>query len=226
MENIYKEMYGISKKLNLSGNPRVRIMLRLINSLNFCNKNILDIGCNDGTLLSLIANRDNNFYGIEASNYGVDECIKKGIMVKQFFIDGQNTLPFKNNMFDLIIASEIMEHIYDTDFFLAEIRRLLKKGGFFLVSTPNIASLGRRLMLLLGINPIIETSPHEQDSSGHIRYFTFKTLADLLNKHGFRICIAVSDVINFSSSGKIKLPFVPKIFTSFGQSIIYFCKIQ
>src|SRR3989339_802639 len=116
-----------------------------------------------------------NFYGIEASDWGVRESRKGDIDVKQFFFDDKASLPYEDNFFDIVIAGEIIEHIFDTDLFLAEIRRVLKSGGKLLISTPNIASLGRRLLLFFGGNPIIELSPNEPDSSGHIRYFSFKT---------------------------------------------------
>lgn len=224
MQDIYKGMYGSDKKLDLSQNPRVKIMSGIIDRLQLKNKNILDIGCYDGTLLSLIKNRDNNFYGVEASDYGTKESTRKGIKVTQFLFDDKAKIPFEDNFFDIIIAGEIIEHIFDTDFFLSEIKRILKKTGFFLISTPNVASLGRRLMLFLGRNPIIEVSPNEADSSGHIRYFTFKTLQNLLEKHNFKIIAFKSDVINLSFDGKIKLLSIPRLLFGLGQSIIYLCK--
>ncbi len=217
-------MYETRKKLDLSQNIRVRIMLELIERLKLNGKNILDIGCFDGTLLSLIANKSNKLYGIDANDFAVKQARKKGIKVKQFFFDDITKIPFKKNSFDLIIAGELIEHIYDTDFFLEEIRRILKPYGYLLLSTPNIASLGRRLMLLLGISPIIEVSPNEVDSPGHIRYFTFKSLKWLLEKHGFKILIERSDVLNLTADGKLKSLQIPKITPTFGQSIICLCQ--
>jgi len=224
MKNIYSNLYNPIKRLNLADNPRINIMLRIVNNLDLKNKNILDIGCYDGTFLSLIENRKNNFYGIEASNYGVKMSSKKGINVKKFFFNDVDKIPFKNEFFDLIIAGEIVEHIYDTDFFLQEIYRLLKKDGFLLISTPNIASFGRRLMLFLGLNPIIEVSPNEQESSGHIRYFVKKNLFALFIKHRFEILSFESDIVNFNSDGTVKSGVLAKIFPTLGQSLIVLCK--
>lgn len=220
MKNIYKEMYKNSKRLDLANNSRIQIMLNIIDDLNLNDRNILDIGCYDGTFLSLIKNRNNRFYGIEASDYGAKESTDKGINVEQFFFDDNTRFPFGNNFFDLIVAGEIIEHIYDTDFFLEEIYRLLKPDGKLLISTPNIASFGRRLMLLFGINPILEISPNEKNSSGHIRYFTFNTFEYLLRKHNFKNSKKQSDVVNFSISGSMKSKLLAKFFPSFGQSII------
>jgi len=221
-KNIYKKIYSDEKNLgDLSGSIRVRKMLAIIDSLDLQNTNILDIGCYDGTFLSLIKNRDNNFFGLEASDWGVEQSRKKNIEVRQYFFDDINNLPHEDGFFDIVIAGEIIEHIYDTDFFLKEISRILKPKGKLLISTPNVASLGRRLLLLFGINPIVELSPNEPDSSGHIRYFTFKTLAQLLEKHNFKILSSQSDCLNFSKHGRIKSVFFVKIFPKFGTSMIY-----
>lgn len=217
-------MYELKGKPELLANPRIKVMTDIVNSLNLNKKNILDIGCFDGTFLSMITNRNNNFYGVDASDYAVKQSSKKGIQVKQFFFDDVTKIPFQDNFFDLIIAGEIIEHIYDTDFFLEEIRRLLKRNGFFLISTPNLASLGRRLLLFFGMSPIIEVSPNEIDSPGHIRYFTFKTQRKLLEKHGFKILIRRSDVLNLTSNGAIRSLLAPTIFPTIGQSVIYLCK--
>ncbi len=195
-------------------------MLAILDGMNLENKNILDIGCYDGTFLSLIRNRNNNFFGLETSDWGIEQCRKKDIDAKQFFFDDKTNLPFEDSFFDLVAAGEVIEHIFDTDFFLEEIRRVLKPDGKLLLSTPNIASLGRRLMLFFGINPIIELSPNEPDSSGHIRYFTFKTLKRLLEKHNFKVIVSKSDFVNFSKNGRIKSSLLANIFPSLGTSLI------
>jgi len=76
-------------------------------------------------------------------------------------------------------------------------------------------------MLLAGINPIIEISPNDPESSGHIRYFTFQTLEELLRKSGFRVSRSSSDCINFSRNGGIKSVFLARIFPKLGASVIF-----
>lgn len=217
-------MYEIKGRPNLFESPRIKVMLDIINGMDLKNKKILDIGCFDGTFLSLIKNSNNDFYGIDASEYAIKEAKKKDIRVKKFYFDDKTKLPYKDNFFDLVNAGEVIEHIYDTDFFLKEIKRILKKDGYLSLSTPNIASMGRRLMLLVGISPIIEVSPNEIDSPGHIRYFTFKTLKWLLEKHTFKILIERSDVLNLTSNGTVRSLLIPKIFPTIGQSVICLCK--
>ena len=85
---------------------------------------------------------------------------------------------------------------------LNEIRHVLKPGGCCVVTMPNLAAFGRRLLLLIGGNPHIEIS-FTGDAAGHIRYFIRGTLIELLNKHGFTVDVFQSDVVNFNASGAI-----------------------
>ena len=101
---------------------------------------------------------------------------------------------------------------------------LLKPQGFFVLNTPNLASLGRRLSLLFGLNPIIELSLNEKLSSGHIRYFIKKTLFDLLNKHKFEIIDFKADVVNFSLSGRWHSSLLAKLISTLGRSLIVKCQ--
>jgi 2-polyprenyl-3-methyl-5-hydroxy-6-metoxy-1,4-benzoquinol methylase len=220
-KNIYKKIYDNKKNLgNLAQNIRIQKMRAIVDNLHFENRNILDIGCYDGTFLGLIRNRQNNFLGLDASDWGIEQCRKKNVHAQQFFFDDSSPLPFENNFFDLVVAGEIIEHIYDTDLFLEEIKRILKPQGKILLSTPNIASFGRRLLLLFGKNPIIETTPNEPNSSGHIRYFTFESIGQLLKKHNFSVIKRDSDCINLSKSGIPKSAFLAKLFPTLGASII------
>lgn len=224
-KNIYKNLYSDEKKTgNLPESLRIKRMVKTIDRLNPHSRNILDIGCHDGTFLSLLKNRNNNFFGLDASDWAVAESRKKGIQVQQFYFDDETKLPFKDEFFDVIAAGEIIEHIYDTDFFLQEIRRVLKPKGKLLVSTPNIASLGRRLLLFFGISPLVELSPNEPTSVGHIRYFTFHTLKQLLEKHKFKIISSQSDCVNFLNSGKVRSALLAKVFPKLGASVIFFAE--
>jgi 2-polyprenyl-3-methyl-5-hydroxy-6-metoxy-1,4-benzoquinol methylase len=221
VKNIYEKLYSDEKNSgNLGESRRVKIMLAMADRLDLEEKNILDIGCHDGIFLSLVKNRRNNFFGLEASDWGVEKAQKKEIKATKFFWNDESKLPYQDNFFEVVVAGEIIEHIFDTDFFLAEIRRVLRPGGKLILSTPNIASLGRRLFLLLGRDPMIEVSPNEDGSVGHIRYFTRKKLAKLLRKNDFNILEEKSDCVNFSNDGKIKSSLLAKLFPGWGASVI------
>lgn len=195
-----------------NNSQRFKIMSDLVGK----NRHVLDLGCNTGNFLKLIQKNNKNIEGVEISQKIAKIGQKKGLKIK--IADLGKTFPYLKNTFDTITAGEIIEHIYDTDLFLKEIKRILKPNGYLILSTPNIATLGRRIMLLFGINPLIETSL--ENASGHIRYFTKKSLEQLLEKHNFKIIKFKSDTINFSNSGRFQSRFLAKLFPKLGARII------
>jgi 2-polyprenyl-3-methyl-5-hydroxy-6-metoxy-1,4-benzoquinol methylase len=200
------------------------LMKKIVRELKLTKSNILDIGCYNGSFLMTAQGYKNKLYGIDASRYAYEHRVSEEIIFNRQFITDSVLLPYRSSLFDLVIAGEIIEHMYDTDHLLMEIRRVLKSNGLLLMSTPNIASLGRRILLAFGKSPIIEISIHEKESVGHIRYFTFETVQKLLEKHNFSVIKKISDVINFEPSGRFTSRFFARLFPTLGASCIVLAK--
>lgn len=163
---------------------------------------ILDIASNDG-LLAIQYSKYGNVTANEINEEGVFLCKEKGLkcLNGDFFDISEDY----NGKFDVVIAGDIIEHIFDTDAFLEKVYLLLKKGGVLLLTTPNLASLGRRIMLLFGYNPFIEFStklPFEKYNVGHIRYYTKDNLKNQLKINNFRDINILGDRINFFGISK------------------------
>lgn len=180
--------------------------------------NILDIGCGDGSLLNKIAN--NNLYGIDISPEQLEIAKSRGIKAQNINIDKQN-LPYPDNYFDIIISSEVIEHVLVPDNLLKETYRVLKKDGIFILTTPNLASFGKRLLLLFNKNPFIEISPLEENAVGHLRYFIYPTLLNIIKKYHFRLKKFTSDVINFDGKGIVKSRFLAHLIPTLGRTLIF-----
>lgn len=90
-------------------------------------------------------------------------------------------IPVKGNSFDCIVAGEIIEHLYNTEFVLREINRVLKKDGILILSVPNICSLRNRIKVLFGGLPIYGAK------DVHIRDFNLSFIKELLIKSGFKV---------------------------------------
>jgi ubiquinone/menaquinone biosynthesis C-methylase UbiE len=85
-------------------------------------------------------------------------------------------LPFGDNVFDLVWASEVIEHVADTARWLSEVRRVLKPGGRVLITTP---SHGRLRLLLGGVES------YSDPLGDHFHLYTRRALQSLLREFGF-----------------------------------------
>jgi len=158
-------------------------------------KRILDLGCSRGMLLE----RFRRYEGVELVGVELDpddrrEAEARGIHVDEFqinvFEDGQITarLPYAESSFDVVLAAEIIEHIVDTQGFVAEIHRVLRPAGAVFFSTPNILWWKYRLDLLLGRYPDpLEHRLHYGVDFGHVRTFTPRLLRELVEDAGFEV---------------------------------------
>jgi methionine biosynthesis protein MetW len=147
---------------------------------------LLDVACGEGQFYDLLKNHRKNveYVGVDFSNKQVEIAKKKGYNAK--IQDVTKKWDFEDQTFDVIICSEIIEHIFDTDFFLKEVNRVLKINGTLILTTPNIASAGDRLRLLFGKRPsAIEFTARIKDS-GHIRAFVYEDIKKLFKFNGFR----------------------------------------
>ena len=97
-------------------------------------KVLLDIGCGDGVITAEYI--DKKIYGFDISSKRIARIRKrvKGI----FFVhDAEKKLKFKNNMFDIVVAVNIIEYIYNIENLIREIKRVLKSEGILIFSFPN-----------------------------------------------------------------------------------------
>lgn len=217
--NKFNDYYDVSPGYSPE---KARIILSWIGS----QKKVLDVGCFDGRDSYLIKRKGNDVYGVDRMKSALLKAEKKGIRV--FALDAEkDKWPFKKNFFDVILAGDIIEHFFDPDLFLENVKKFLKPDGRLILSTPNLASVGRRLMLLFGKNPYVEVSKHDKVHGFrvcyHLRYFVKDTLYSLLEYHGFIVEEFTSDGFNLGFTSSTKLA---KIFPSLCPRFIVLAKIK
>ncbi len=104
------------------------------------NKITADIGCADGYGTQFLADYSNKTTGVDYSNETVkiaNEKHKNKTNLK-FISSSVPPLPFEDNSLEVLTAFQFIEHIEDRLGFIKEVKRVLKPGGIFLCSTPNI----------------------------------------------------------------------------------------
>lgn len=117
-------------------------------------RSLLDVGCGTGAISMYLAGvlRAEKTYGIDVNPRWVEQARATGVDATVLDIESDN-LPFADGCFDAIFCGEVIEHLFDTDHLLAEIRRTLAAGGLCVLTTPNLAAWYNRVALLLGYQP-------------------------------------------------------------------------
>jgi len=148
--------HQISKKNLLKYNAfvhaRYTIIMDYVNSIidkHYKNREqnirILDMGCGDGVLLYLVSKKikktNIELHGIDLSDIAIKTAInkfeQKDVKNKFFFkAEGVYNTSFEHGMFDIIISSDVIEHLNEPDTFLKEVKRLIKPNGFLVIGTP------------------------------------------------------------------------------------------
>jgi len=134
---------------------------------------LLDIGFGAGTILKIAAELGWDVYGLEVSKPAVDQASREGFKV---FHGKLLDAGYTSDHFDVITASEILEHLDSPIDNLAEVRRILRPGGLFWATTPSCRSLSRRTM---GLNWTVASPPE------HVQLFSRKGVLMMLRESGF-----------------------------------------
>ena len=141
---------------------------------------ILDIGCGTGLNATLLSEMGHDVYGIDVSPVAIEQYRAKGLQGAVINVEA-GPIPLPPESFDLIYASEVIEHCVDTVSFLRNLATVLKPGGTLLLSTPNSAFWAYRLMGLFGL------AVGEYQHPGHVRFFSKRSLSASINNAGFEV---------------------------------------
>lgn len=195
---------------------REKESLRIISSLLKENGKFIDLGCGNGYFLQHLKKRGGNaeLRGLDYSKREVEEAKKKGFDVVQ--CNFEEGFPENGNAYDVVYAAEIIEHLFNPDIFLAESNRILRKGGYLLLTTPNLLAWFNRILAVGGIQPLflepstksklvgagpLKKMKADPTPVGHVRVFTLEALKDLLAMNGFRIVTVKGSIYDSALTG-------------------------
>jgi len=145
---------------------------------------VLDLGCGDGDLLSLLVSAKKvRAQGIEIDPAALRNCVAKGLNVFQEDIDGGLTV-FPDGSFDLVILNESMQVVKKPDFVLREALRVGKRA---IVAFPNFAHYSSRLQILFGKVPVTPSLPYEWYDTPNLHFLSTRDFVEYCGKRGFRV---------------------------------------
>ena len=168
---------------------------------------LLDLGCDNGefTIEASKIIGTNRIYGTDLIKERLKKTKEKGIYIIK--ADLNKKLPFNSDTFDVIISNQVIEHLINIDLFIEEIYRIIKPGGYAIISTENLASWHNIFALLLGQQAFSQTisskshigcslSPHFHEKTGewadnkeplHIKIFAYEGLKQIFGLYNFKI---------------------------------------
>jgi SAM-dependent methyltransferase len=161
--------------------PRIDKVRRIFSRFDPGRK-VLDVGCANGDILAPLA-RVHEIHGVDISEGLAAKAVKAGLRARVHDLE-TGPLPFADKTFDVVFSGENIEHFVDTDWMLSEVNRVLKPGGTFVLTFPNVRTvLSLGMLLLLDMPPMYSA----RYRSPHYRDFTLRIIKLALKNHGFAV---------------------------------------
>ena len=112
-----------------------------LNKIDYNGKKVLDVGCNTGILLIPLLEKGVDAIGVDISKSDIRKAQKKlqakGFSSSLVLIADAKKLPFKNDSFDIVLLSDILEHVSEPELVAKETCRVVKQNGNIYATVPN-----------------------------------------------------------------------------------------
>jgi ubiquinone/menaquinone biosynthesis C-methylase UbiE len=149
----------------------------------YIGKKVLDVGGGEGTFLDYISHKKKTVKDAVVAELS-DEAIKIGkkkhpkLEFKQGSIED---LSYPDETFDTVFAIEVVEHLLDVDRCLYQIHRVMKKGGYFCMTTTDF-NLPKKIIIAAFF-----WDKFFYPNNPHIRFYTKNSLQAICETHGFKL---------------------------------------
>jgi SAM-dependent methyltransferase len=141
---------------------------------------VLDLGAGDGAFAAELVAAGCEVVAVDVAAEALRRARSRvpGLDARRVAEDGP--LPLDEDAVDVVWAGEVLEHVADVVGLLAEVRRVLRWGGTLLVTTPYHGRVSLAALALRG-----RVDEHFDPRADHLRFFTARTLRDVLGEAGF-----------------------------------------
>lgn len=144
---------------------------------------LLDVGCGSGGITELLRDvRSARVVGVEPDPLRAAHARERGIEVHEGVLSP--SLAATLGTFDVVLYADVLEHLVDPLGELEKVAQLLAPNGVLIISVPNVAHWSVRVNLLRGR---FNYAPTGIMDATHLRWFTSKTLLELLKRAGFTL---------------------------------------
>lgn len=181
LERVYTEHHATKRGAGfvLLGDIRGTFLKEVVGK----EKRVLDIGCRDGALTQVFA-AGNEVVGVDIDSEALERAqVDFGIETKQIDLNGEWGI--EQHSFDVVVAAEVLEHLYYPSVVIGKAAQVLKPDGEFVGTIPNAFSFVNRLRYLLKQK---KGTPLEDPA--HINHFTVCEFESLLEQEFTEVKIA------------------------------------
>tara|TARA_Y100000992_G_scaffold284574_1_gene234806 strand:- start:176 stop:778 length:603 start_codon:yes stop_codon:yes gene_type:complete len=163
----------------------MKLEYKIITDIIEQNTRVLDVGCNDGTLIEYLKkNKNTDVRGLEISKEKVQTCIAKGLTV----IEGNaefDLKQFPENSFDYVVLGQTLQAFVNPEIVIKELLRVGKKA---IITIPNFGHWKVRLNLLIkGTMPVTKSLPNNWYNTPNIHMCTIKDFVSFSKTINFKI---------------------------------------
>jgi len=145
---------------------------------------VLDLGCGDGALLGYLRDTLNvRGYGVEKDDANVLACVKNGINVIQMNLE-EGLSGFDANSFDVVILSQTLQAVYQTERIVLE---MLRVGKEVIVTFPNFGYWKHRLHIIAGNMPVSPSLPYQWYDTPNVHMCTIADFDAFCAGHGIHV---------------------------------------
>ncbi len=192
-------IYQISLDANQTNDARI-----IASSFIENNSTVLDVGCACGDFGSFIfETKKCNVYGMEYDKDSIKVALSLNVFeeIHQVDLNTLETNIYSNyiNKFDYVTLIDVLEHTIDPKKSLLQLKPYIKEDGYFIVSLPNISFGDIKISLL---NDDFEYTDMGILDKTHLRFFTYKTIAEYFTSLNLEILECKVKVANISDSEK------------------------
>lgn len=166
----------------------LRLDHRIIYQIVESQSRVLDLGCGNGELLSLLEKEKNiKGQGIELDEQAIYNCVEKGLSVFHSDIDsGLSEYPDKS--FDYVILNQSLQEVKKADFAIQEALRVGKK---VIVGFPNFAFIkARAMMFFKGKAPITKSLPYNWYDTPNLRFLSISDFTNFCKAKNIKILVS------------------------------------
>ncbi|HEY2963950.1 MAG TPA: methyltransferase domain-containing protein [Pyrinomonadaceae bacterium] len=174
------DWHGASAGNGASGEKLTKVFVERVKPLEGV-KSICDLGCGNGHITGRLAALGYEVTGVDASVSGLR--IARRAYPQAKFIEGRIESELDGlGKFDLVISSDVIEHLYRPSDLLEAAHALLKPNGHVLIGTPYHGYLKNLALAITGKMDAHFSALHD---GGHIKFFSVDSLSQLMRGHGF-----------------------------------------